>query len=309
MRHSALQNSTGGFYVFASDSTSLAAGKTGLTITSTLSKAGGTANAVSPTITEIGNGLYWVAPIAAHRDTLGEIAWQFAATGAVIAPRIEKIVAVNDQVQRFGAAAAGDAMALTSGERTTTATAVWANATRTLTALANVTVGGYATGQDPASLLSSTVTTVFQHLEQIQDSIDTYVSSALATVNGTQDTIVGFPDSLTVGDSYTEDSGNAIHVFIRDGNDDPISSVGSHDFTDTDFAPELVITNSGNAGRVRATVTYVDPGAAESYLKVEIPLAESRRAAPGSATMQCVLKWDGCAKTIATQSVTWVARI
>jgi hypothetical protein len=159
------------------------------------------------------------------------------------------------------------------------------------------------------SPVEPTGTTVFQHLEQIQDSIDTYVSSALATVNGTQDTIVGFPDSLTVGDSYTEDSGNAIHVFIRDGNDDPISSVGSHGFTDSDFTPELVITNSGNAGRVRATVTYIDPGSSEPYLKVEIPLAESRRAAPGSATMQCVLKWNGCAKTLATQSVTWVARI
>lgn len=103
MLRSILQNSTAGFYIFASDSTAPTSGKTGLTITATLSKAGGSANAVSPTITEIGNGLYWIAPIAAHRDTLGEIAWQFSATGAIIAPRLEKVVAVNDQTARFGA--------------------------------------------------------------------------------------------------------------------------------------------------------------------------------------------------------------
>lgn len=103
MLRSILQNSTAGFYIFASDSTTPTSGKTGLTITATLSKAGGSANAVSPTITEIGNGLYWITPIAAHRDTLGEIAWQFSATGAIIAPRLEKVVAVNDQAARFGA--------------------------------------------------------------------------------------------------------------------------------------------------------------------------------------------------------------
>ncbi len=34
---------------------------------------------------------------------------------------------------------------------------VWSNATRTLTSIGNVTVAGYAAGQDPATLLSATV--------------------------------------------------------------------------------------------------------------------------------------------------------
>jgi hypothetical protein len=103
MEHSQLQNSTQGFYIFADDSSALGTGKTGLTITATLSKVGGTANAIAPSYTEIGLGVYWVAPLASHRDTLGRMAFQFAATGAVIAPRFEKIVAVNDQVASFGA--------------------------------------------------------------------------------------------------------------------------------------------------------------------------------------------------------------
>jgi hypothetical protein len=103
MEHSQLQNSTQGFYIFADDSLALGTGKTGLTITATLSKSGGAANAIAPTYTEIGLGVYWVAPLAAHRDTLGRQAFLFAATGAVIAPRFEKVVAVNDQVASFGA--------------------------------------------------------------------------------------------------------------------------------------------------------------------------------------------------------------
>lgn len=145
--------------------------------------------------------------------------------------------------------------------------------------------------------------------ELILDNLDTYITQALATVNGTTGTIVGFPSSLTIGDSYTDEGNNAIHVFIRDENDDPILSVGDFEFTDPDFAPELIITNSGNVGRVVATVTYVDPGAPESYLKIELPSSQTHRAVPGVAKMQCVLKWDNCQKTIATQAVTWVARL
>lgn len=234
MLRSILQNSTAGFYIFASDSTTPTSGKTGLTITTTLSKVGGTANSVSPTITEIGNGLYWVAPIAAHRDTLGEIAWQFSATGAIIAPRPEKVVAVNDQTARFGAAAAGDAMALTSGERTTFAavleaamlndadgqallagmtaqlqsifdqagdvpiatlvnlivTGVWSNATRTLSSVQNVTIGGYAAGQDPASLLATTVSKVaiidalLAAMTEVVETVTRFKATALSQAPG-----------------------------------------------------------------------------------------------------------------------------
>lgn len=145
----------------------------------------------------------------------------------------------------------------------------------------------------------------------IIDKIDTYASSALATVNGTSGTIVGFPTTLNVGDSYTDEANSAIHVFIRDANDDPITSVGDFEFTDGTFAPKLIVTQSGTTSRVKATISYVDPGSAESYLKVQIPSSESRRVSPGVATMQCILQWvdtDGkvlCQKTLAKQAVTW----
>jgi hypothetical protein len=108
MEKSELQNSAAGFYIFASDATAPATGLAGLagSIVTALSKNGGNASAVAPTITQptgMVAGVYWVAPIAAHRDTLGRIAWSFSAAGAIIAPRLEKIVAANDQVAAFGA--------------------------------------------------------------------------------------------------------------------------------------------------------------------------------------------------------------
>ncbi len=103
MEHSELQSTTRGFFIFADDSTAFGTGKTGLTISSTLAKASSTANSVSPTITEVSGGWYWVVPLAAHRDTLGRALWQFSASGAVIAGRVEKIIAANDQLTAFGA--------------------------------------------------------------------------------------------------------------------------------------------------------------------------------------------------------------
>ena len=148
-------------------------------------------------------------------------------------------------------------------------------------------------------------------LDSIRDLVVAYIAAALATVNGTSGTIVGFPATLNVGDSYTDEANASIHVFIRDASNDPITTVGDFEFTDPEFAPEVTITQSGSTGRVKAVVTYVDPGAPESYLKIEIPSSQSRRASPGTATIQCLLKWvddEGkvlCQKTLSQQAITW----
>lgn len=78
------QNSTRPFNIYF--------GTAGLTVIATLSKNGGAFNSVSPTITDRSNGYYSIAPIAAHRDTLGENAWLFSASGQPNLPRVEQVV-------------------------------------------------------------------------------------------------------------------------------------------------------------------------------------------------------------------------
>lgn len=98
MSRDVLQNTTRGFPIYADDSTSFGDAKLSLTITAKLSKNGGTLSSVAPTITEIGEGNYWVVPLAAHRDTLGMSVWSFTATGAKIGPSFEAVVAYDSQV-------------------------------------------------------------------------------------------------------------------------------------------------------------------------------------------------------------------
>lgn len=141
-------------------------------------------------------------------------------------------------------------------------------------------------------------------LDTIRDSVATYIAGIATSASLTPGTIVGFPATLTIGDSYTDDCDSAIHVFIRDENDDPITAVGTHDFTDGDFAPECTITQNGNTGRVKCDVEYVT-ASPENYLKIQIPSKESRRATAGIATVQVLLKWDGAQKALSKQTVTW----
>jgi hypothetical protein len=60
--------------VFMASSTDHVAGATGLALTITASKAGGAFTAITPAVTERGNGWYALALTAAHTDTLDDLA-------------------------------------------------------------------------------------------------------------------------------------------------------------------------------------------------------------------------------------------
>jgi hypothetical protein len=68
--------------VFMTDSADHIAGKAGLTLTITLSKDGGAFAAITPTVTDRGNGWYNLALTASHTDTLGDICIHITSTGA-----------------------------------------------------------------------------------------------------------------------------------------------------------------------------------------------------------------------------------
>jgi hypothetical protein len=76
------QNAAYNEMVFMSDSADPLSGKTGLTLTITLSKNGGAFASVTPTVTERGNGWYSLAFTSSDTDTLGDFALHIEATGA-----------------------------------------------------------------------------------------------------------------------------------------------------------------------------------------------------------------------------------
>jgi len=68
--------------VFLTDSSDHVTGKTGATLTSTLSKDGAAFASISPSVTERGDGWYSLALTTAHTDTLGDLVLHITASGA-----------------------------------------------------------------------------------------------------------------------------------------------------------------------------------------------------------------------------------
>lgn len=68
--------------VFMTDAADHIAGKTGLTLTITASKAGAAFASISPTVTERGDGWYNLALTASHTDTNGDLVLHITGSGA-----------------------------------------------------------------------------------------------------------------------------------------------------------------------------------------------------------------------------------
>jgi hypothetical protein len=90
--HEVQRNTANSVMVFMIDSVDHVSGKTGLTLSVSLSKAGGAFNAISPIVTERGSGWYNIDLTAANCDTPGELVVTAAATGADAAFKILFVV-------------------------------------------------------------------------------------------------------------------------------------------------------------------------------------------------------------------------
>lgn len=126
---------------------------------------GGSEATSTGSITEIGGGLYYYEATASEVSTLGQITVRVNRSGCLAFKSVGQVVGFdpysatvtvgtnNDKTGYALAANAVDSSVFTQSA----ADRMWSSATRTLSAFSfNVTVGGYASGQDPASLLLST---------------------------------------------------------------------------------------------------------------------------------------------------------
>lgn len=131
----------------------------------------------------------------------------------------------------------------------------------------------------------------------------------LIALETSPDVVTGMPSTLTIGNDYVDDINAHIPIYIRDDTGTPITSLGTKNFSDVDFAPEVIFDCGATNNQVRATVTWVPPsGPTEGYLKVEIPASQSSRAVPGTSVMQLTFRWTGIVSVRSRQDVEWVER-
>lgn len=84
----------------------------------------------------------------------------------------------------------------------------------------------------------------------------------LAAITVESGVIANFPETLTIGDSYTSSTGR-IKIAVTDSNGDPITQLGSLDFADADIS--FTAFRSGDSAQVTGTCQFVD-GGAETYV-------------------------------------------
>lgn len=96
-------------------------------------------------------------------------------------------------------------------------------------------------------------------------------------------TITSFPETLTIGDSYTEQNGRSIQIPIVDTDGNPISSTGSLDFANASVTFTLQRSGETDSTRViTGSASFVDPpgtgtGAGAPYAVIEIPASETAK--------------------------------
>jgi hypothetical protein len=95
-------------------------------------------------------------------------------------------------------------------------------------------------------------------------------------------TITGFPETITIGDSYTELNGRSIQIPIVDVNGTPISSTGSLNFSDADVTFEIKRIGETDTTRIiTGTASFVDPpgtgtsDAETPYALIQLPSSET----------------------------------
>jgi hypothetical protein len=109
------------------------------------------------------------------------------------------------------------------------------------------------------------------------------ITSLLAAAVLEPGTITSFPETLTIGDSYTEQNGREIQIPIVDTDGTPLSSTGSLNFADASVAFTLQRSGETDSTRViTGTATFVDPpgtgtGAGAPYAVIELPASETAK--------------------------------
>ena len=154
------QSTAANVIIFMADSTDHITGKTGLTLTVTLSKDGGAFASITPTVTERTNGWYNIALTSSHTDTLGDCVVRATSTGADASERALNVVAniEADTYARVGAPAGASVSADMAAVKTDTAFILSDTGTDGVVVAAASKTGYSLTQSFPANFASLSIT-------------------------------------------------------------------------------------------------------------------------------------------------------
>jgi hypothetical protein len=155
----------------------------------------------------------------------------------------------------------------------------------TVNMLENAPAGGGGGGGGDATLANQNL--ILNQLDDIQSKTDLIsgaggITSLLAGAVLLPGQITSFPDTLVIGDSYTQTNGRAIQIPVVDTDGFPISSSGSLNFANATVT--FVIKRAGETDTSRiisGTATFVDPPGTgegfEPYALIQISSSETAK--------------------------------
>lgn len=109
---------------------------------------------------------------------------------------------------------------------------------------------------------SDTLTAQEAYQADVQAGVSTTVESEI---------ISRFPETLTIGDSYTTDTGK-IKLLITDGSNNPITGLGTLDFADATIV--FTAFRPNDSATITGTCVFVD-ATTETYIYISIPASET----------------------------------
>lgn len=112
-----------------------------------------------------------------------------------------------------------------------------------------------------------------ENQELILAAIDTISADQLAAITVESGVIGNFPETLTVGDSYTENTGQ-IKVGITDSNGDPISEFGSLQLSEA--AISFTAFRPNDSAIITGTCEFVEE-VSETYVLITLPSTETSK--------------------------------
>lgn len=183
------QSATANVMVFMTDAADHVSGKASLTLTITASKDGAAFAAITPTVTERGNGWYSLALTTSHTDTLGDLALHITGTGADPTDLLCRIVAgsLDADVSSRLASASYTAPPSAAAIRTEMDT----NSTRLDVAVSTRLAGASYTAPDNAGIatISAAVDTEIGAIKARTDNLPADTAATLTTITSYVDEI------------------------------------------------------------------------------------------------------------------------